>query len=130
MEKIYTKLANRNISDVELKNFMNFLLKVDNRVSEDELTTNVINQRDQMINLYQAGHGAELSRGTLWGALQGVVEYADYHKIYRKGEQLQSIWFGTSAQIKQHAFNLAVDVLDQEVDLSKLNYATFGKNKN
>jgi phage/plasmid-like protein (TIGR03299 family) len=67
-----------------------------------------------IINLFENGQGNNdpLTRRTLWTAYNAVVEYVD-HKRTRVKEQnkLQSIWFGGGAQIKQKAFDEALDLL-------------------
>ena len=63
------------------------------------------------MDLYESGEGAQFSRGTLWGFVNAVTEYADFEKVVRgddKSKRLNSIWFGTGADLKQKAFNLAL----------------------
>ena len=63
--------------------------------------------RTACLESYESGQGADLSRGTLWGALNSVADYTD-HKMdgYPRG-RLKSSWFGEGEQLKLKAFHLA-----------------------
>ena len=56
-------------------------------------------------------------RHTTWGAYNAVSEWADHQRKYRGGDaaerldrQLDSVWFGTSHQIKQAAYRGALEL--------------------
>ena len=61
---------------------------------------------------YNRGRGAELSRGTVWGAYNAVTEFVD-HTQYEdskrdKGEgRMASLLWGAGKQVKEQAFTLA-----------------------
>ena len=69
--------------------------------------------RDTILDLHEAGAGADLSRGTVWGAYNAVTEYAD-HIIHSKDpmKRLTSIWFGGGERLKQKALRLAEQLLN------------------
>ena len=56
-------------------------------------------------------------RHTAWGAYNAVGEWADHQRRYRGGNaadkldrQLDSVWFGTSHQIKRAAYRGALEL--------------------
>ncbi len=69
--------------------------------------------REKVFELAHVGKGADLARGTLWGAYNAVTEYVDYYRRLTNGDstRLRSIWFGSGERIKQHAFKLALDMM-------------------
>lgn len=61
-----------------------------------------------------SGKGSTLPgvRGTAWGLVNAVTEYADYHAQARSAaNRLDSAWFGAGDDMKQRAMNRAADLL-------------------
>ena len=53
------------------------------------------------------GAGLEGVRGTAWGLLNAITEYADHHAVQRSaGGRLDSAWFGTNAARKDRATSI------------------------
>lgn len=69
--------------------------------------------REKVFELAHIGKGADLSRGTLWGAYNAVTEYVDYYRQLTADDscRLRSIWFGSGERIKKQAFKLALDIV-------------------
>jgi phage/plasmid-like protein (TIGR03299 family) len=69
--------------------------------------------RQKVLELSETGIGAEMSKGTLWGAYNGVTEYVDHWRIGSKNEssRLNSMWFGSGEGIKKEAFTVATEML-------------------
>jgi phage/plasmid-like protein (TIGR03299 family) len=60
------------------------------------------------------GRGALMasSRGTAWGVLNSVTEYVDHHRRARSDDHRRdAAWFGQGAQIKQRAWDEAMNLL-------------------
>ena len=60
------------------------------------------------------GRGADLpsSRNTAYGLLNAVTEFVDHQRRARSADhRLDSAWFGRGSTLKQHAFNLALDMV-------------------
>ncbi len=77
------------------------------------------NVRDELFRLYEGGQGQDIPeiRGTTWAALNAVTEYVDHHRptraktsFDRAANRLESAWFGSGSHLKQHAFQLAVEM--------------------
>ncbi len=71
---------------------------------------------DTVLELAESGEGAEMTRGTLWGAYNAVTEYVDHYRNTKGDEtvRLRSMWFGSGERIKKNAFRIAVNVLEHE----------------
>ncbi|MDX1947408.1 MAG: DUF932 domain-containing protein [Pirellulaceae bacterium] len=79
--------------------------------------TRAENTRQELHRLFEAGKGQDIEgiRHSAWAALNAVTEYVDHHRPTRaKCEQerasrrLQSQWFGSGAQLKAKAWELAL----------------------
>jgi len=75
---------------------------------EEVTSTKAKNSRDKMLELYEDGAGIAPFRGTAWAAFNAVAEYTDHHRTARGGDEgrLASVWFGSSATMKQRAFGM------------------------
>ena len=69
--------------------------------------------RYKIVELAESGQGAELTKGTLWGAYNAVTEYVDHYRGAKADEtqRLKSMWFGSGERIKKNAFRIAADLL-------------------
>ena len=69
---------------------------------------------EKIIELFETGVGAELSRGTLWGAYNAVTEYVDHYRLGARSDsmRLKSMWYGSGDGIKKKAFRCAVEMLN------------------
>lgn len=84
--------------------------------SKTEPSTRLANIRQDVVRLIDQGRGntAPGIHGTAWAALNGVIEFVDYNRTPR-GEtpeqqavsRLESIWFGSGAEIKARAWDVA-----------------------
>jgi len=70
--------------------------------------------RDKVLELVETGKGAELARGTLWGAYNAVTEFVDHCRQPNAEEsaRLESMWFGSGEKIKKQAFKIAHGMLN------------------
>jgi len=65
-----------------------------------------------IMDLFRTGAGSNMAFGTVWGAVNAVVEFADHFTRLRGNgadRRLKSIWFGGARGLKQHAFRLLLD---------------------
>ena len=104
LDAVFDRMALTNISEKQLVDYVKALVP-DKEDGEDNKENQEI--RDAFLELHETGLGADLSRGTLWGAFNCVTEYADHGKESNQGTRLESIWFGPGEQLKQRAFRLA-----------------------
>ena len=77
------------------------------------------NVRDELFRLFESGRGQEIPeiRSTTWASLNAVTEYVDHHRptrarsdFDRGANRLESAWFGSGSRLKQHAFQLALEM--------------------
>ncbi len=110
LDYIFNRMALTRVTNKQLVNYVKQLVP-DNE--EAESTTRTDNIREAILNLHESGKGSQLSRGTVWGALNAVAEYTDHVQNSSYPEkQLKSIWFGTGEKIKKQAFTLAQGMLN------------------
>lgn len=111
---IFNKMATVTISDKQLLEYCKTLIP-DNEKAESN--TRAENQRNTILELTHTGAGANLetAKGTLWGAYNAATEYSDHFKTYQGSaiNKLESVWFGSGQSFKQHAFDAAVEIINQ-----------------
>jgi phage/plasmid-like protein (TIGR03299 family) len=75
--------------------------------------------RAELQRLFEEGVGHDQPgvKGTAWAAYNAVTEYVDHHRSARglddrdrASRRLDSIWFGHGAQVKERAWNLALEM--------------------
>lgn len=104
----YNKMQLKKVSDSDVTRWVKKILDAP---SKKEISTKKLNQVQNIMDLYESGEGANWTRGTLWGFVNAVTEYADFDKVVRGDDDSKrqfSNWFGTGADLKQKAFNLAL----------------------
>ncbi len=104
LEAIFNRMALKKITDKELVEYVRALVP-DNEEGAGRAKAKEIQKA--CLDLYESGQGAELSRGTLWGAFNCVTEYTDHRMEENPRTRLASIWFGRGARLKLKAFQLA-----------------------
>jgi phage/plasmid-like protein (TIGR03299 family) len=104
LEVIFDRMALKKITDKQLVDYVKALVP-DNEEDADKATAKKIQQT--CLDMYESGQGADLSRGTLWGAFNCVTEYTDHKMEENPDTRLASIWFGRGARLKLKAFQLA-----------------------
>ncbi len=80
---------------------------------DSEVGARLTKSRDAVVRLFTEGAGHGPIRGTAWAFYNGVAEYVDHHRTGRvstgreKAESsLDSVLFGSGAQLKQKALHL------------------------
>lgn len=109
IDNSFNRMAEKKITQNELQNYVMTLTS--EKYGGDNITK-LEEMRDKVIELYESGNGANLSRGTLWGAFNSVSEYTD-HIMLNGGpnQKLNSIWFGKGEQLKLKAYQLAESMI-------------------
>lgn len=89
---------------------------------EADVPTVTANNRERMVELFEAGDGHDSIRGTAWAAINAVSQWCDHERTVRgksdeqrRDNRLQSIWFGQSAATKRKAASIITDVLESTV---------------
>lgn len=103
LDDTFKRMALTRISNKQLLEYVNALVPDNN--NKDAARNQVI--RNTCLHLYESGHGADLSRGTLWGAFNCVTEYTDHiiqEDSYNQPESSQSV---NGERLTRRAFQLA-----------------------
>ncbi len=108
LDTTLNQMSLTKISDEQLLNYVKALVP-DNEADEENAKNQGI--RGAVLELYESGQGANLSRGTLWGAFNCVTEYTDHEMEGNPATRLESIWFGRGEQLKIKAFRLAESMM-------------------
>jgi hypothetical protein len=125
LDAMLKTLKEHRMTDVEIRMYVHNLFPL--KVRTDGVSTGVeeaINAEygprvkkyiEKVLELAEIGKGTEIPgvKGTAYGALNAVVEFADhYQPVKGKAEmlnrKLDSIWFGSAAKFKQMAFDEAM----------------------
>jgi phage/plasmid-like protein (TIGR03299 family) len=110
LETIFNKMALKKVTEKKLVEYVRKLIPEN---PDAVFQTRNQNIREAILELHETGEGAEMSRGSIWGAYNAVTEYTD-HVQYSKdaSKRLNSIWFGGGEKLKHRAFDLAMKMLN------------------
>ena len=109
LDIVFNAMAARSITGQQLREYVQALVPDD---EESHNTANTEKIRASVLQLHDSGRGADLARGTVWGAWNCVAEYTDHLMPDEDSTlRLNSIWFGRSEQLKAKAFRLAKSML-------------------
>ncbi len=103
------ELAKKQITELELEDFLARLFKTENLKSE-EISTRTKNAQEDIKRLFVDGKGNQLGgvAGSRWALYNAVTEYIDHERTTR-GEaenRLASSWYGSGADLRERAFEL------------------------
>ncbi len=110
LDGIFNTMALRKISDKQLMDYVKTLVPENPEAKHQTRNENI---RNSILDLHETGLGADLSRGTVWGAYNAVAEYADHVQGSKNPyKHLKSIWFGGGERLKLQAFKLAQKLMN------------------
>jgi phage/plasmid-like protein (TIGR03299 family) len=109
LDFILNRMALKKVTDKQLLEYVKRLIPD----TEAENQTRTENIRSKILELHESGQGANLSRGSLWGAYNAVTEYTDHiQNTGNASRRLNSVWFGGGERLKMKAFALASAMLN------------------
>lgn len=79
-------LVEQSMSDAEFNTFLEELMPLDPEQEGKPAETMIKTRREQVRDLYFEADNLNNIRGTRWGALNAVVEYADYQRNFKTDE--------------------------------------------
>ena len=81
---------------------------------DKERSTRMTMVREKVVELTENGIGAEMAKGTLWGAYNAVTELIDHYRRTTADDMagLKSMWFGSGERIKKGAFTAAMEMVN------------------
>ncbi len=109
LDSVFNRMSLRKLSEKQLMDYVKALVPAN---PDAKFQTRNENVRQTILELHESGQGAEMSRGSLWGAYNAVTEFSDHVQHSRDAnKQLKSIWFGGGEKLKLRAFDLAQKML-------------------
>jgi phage/plasmid-like protein (TIGR03299 family) len=105
---IFNRMAVTRITAAQLLRYVNTLVP-ENDESPDN--SRVEEFRNAILELHENGQGADLSRGTLWGAFNCVAEFTDHAMTNSPSSLPGSNWSGRGEQMNRKAFELAEQLM-------------------
>jgi len=108
---IFNRMGEKKMPEQMLIGYIKTIFQ-ENPKTEDR--SQILKIHDKVFELAETGHGAEMAKGTFWGAYNAVTEYVDHYRQTRGDEtlRLKSMWFGSGERIKKQAFHAAVEMLN------------------
>lgn len=101
---VYRELARRGIDEKNLVRYVREVLSPGAADNEKKRVPHV----DKVVELFESGRGADMTRGTLWGAFNAVTEHVTHHRGVNQDSRQNANWFGYGPQLMQRALNVAV----------------------
>ncbi len=111
LDCIFNSMSAKHIDGKSLASYVNAVFP---KVSNSGDRSRIIKTREKVLELAETGRGAELSRGTVWGAYNAVTEFVDHYRLTSVTDAagLKSMWFGSGERIKKQAFRTAMELLN------------------
>ncbi len=111
--EISRMLAKYNMSSSQVDGFLDAIIPLP--VDEETNATRAKNQRSRIVELFEGGIGMDIPgvAGTAFAAQQAVIEYANFHRTTRGGQErrFESAMFGTGHDLvvksTQHLIQMA-----------------------
>jgi len=111
LNRIFSQMSQRRVTGKEMKDFVRAIFPEPARVHH---RSHVPQIHEKVLELAETGSGAEMTKGTLWGAYNAITEFVDHYRLAKAEDtaRLKSMWFGSGARIKKQAFSVAVGMLN------------------
>lgn len=97
-------LARHGCDEVTLRRYVRTVFQPE-RADDENAAKRIV---ADVVPLFEAGRGAELSRGTLWGAYNAITEYTSHHRGRSQDRRVESQWFGEGVKIAQRALDVGL----------------------
>lgn len=127
MEQSFNQMAKVQMTEKDVRDFLMSVFDATPVVASDKQH---IDQEDdvkdegkgknarailQCLELHESGRGSEMTRGTLWGAVNAVTEWTSHYRTYKERDggnsrmdnKMGSIFFGQSASLTDKALAIA-----------------------
>ena len=110
LDYILNRMSLAKVSERELLQYVKSLVP-DNPEAENKTRTE--NIRKKILEIHESQPDAAMHRGTLFGAYNSITEFCDHFGTSDDAnKRLRSIWFGGGEKLKQKAFSLAEQMLN------------------
>jgi phage/plasmid-like protein (TIGR03299 family) len=91
-------LVKQTMSDNQFEKFLERLMPLDEEQEDKPAGTMIRDRREKVRTVYKTADNLNNIRGTRWGALNAVVEYADHHRAFQDGCTQLKAQFGVTPQ--------------------------------
>lgn len=106
----YRLLASKEVNSSDLEKYVKIVFA--QRKTLEEKPLEEINSRvlSDIIPLFEKGRGNDMQeiRGTYWAAYNAVNEYLQYERGETNENRMDSLWYGSSAQLNKKALDTAL----------------------
>jgi phage/plasmid-like protein (TIGR03299 family) len=111
LDQVFNDMSRKHIDG---KTLFGYVRAVFPSKSTLEDRSRIVRIREKVLELAETGKGAEISRGTVWGAYNAVTEFVDHYRLTSVTDtaSLKSVWFGPGERIKRQAFKAAMIMLN------------------
>ena len=111
LDAIFNRMSEIKVDQATLTEYVKTVFP-ENPESKDQSWVKKVHGK--VFELVESGQGAEMAKGTLWGAYNAVTEYVDHYRGVKRDEsqRLRSMWFGSGERIKKNAFRIATAMLN------------------
>lgn len=111
------KLADAKVNEAKAEDFFDKLLRPDgDKKSETKpLSPAAAKEHQRLMSAYRTGVGQETAttKETAWGLVNAVTYYVDHVRPGNgAGARLNNAWFGVGANLKDKAWNQAMEIID------------------
>ena len=108
---IFNRMSKTKVTHVTLNDYVKKVFPDPPIVERLSRTENI---RHKVLELSEVGTGANMAKGSLWGAYNAVTEFVDHIRLDAKNDstRLKSMWFGSGEGIKKRAFTVASEMLN------------------
>ena len=113
-EKITKQMASFKMTDELTDEYFDSVLEVNDK--KEDISTVTKNKKEEMVSLFH--HGKGNSGKNLWEAYNAVTEYVDHYRTIVNEDKdptrrLTQIWFGGGADIKERAYDEALELIKE-----------------
>lgn len=107
LDRIFNEMSARKVTGKEIESYVRAVFPEPPR---GDYRSHAAKVHEKVAELVESGAGAELARGTLWGAYNAVTEFVDHFRLAKADDsaRLKSMWFGSGEALKKKAFRIAV----------------------
>lgn len=111
LERIFNRMSEVKITTPMLTDYVREIFP---DIPNAEPSSKRKEMRERINELAEVGTGADIARGTLWGAYNAVTEFVDHVRLNSKNDsvRLKAMWFGSGERIKRQAFMRAIEMLN------------------
>lgn len=107
LDQIFNGMSKKSMTQMMLNDFLKNIFP---NPPDKERSTRITAVRDKVVELTENGIGADMAKGTLWGAYNAVTELVDHYRKATSDDTagLKSMWFGSGERLKKKAFEVAL----------------------